>query len=134
MPTLAQDPRFATLLNRKKNEDELDKMVEAWTVEHTDAEVMRLMQEAGVAAGAAATSKDQAEDPQLEHYEFFQEMDHPETGRLRSYHGPIFRLSDAPYELGRPAMLGEHNDFVYTKLLGMSDEEFVELMQEGVFD
>jgi crotonobetainyl-CoA:carnitine CoA-transferase CaiB-like acyl-CoA transferase len=103
-------------------------------MKHTDDEVMKLMQAAGVAAGLAATSKDQAEDPQLEHYKFFEEMEHPETGRLRSYHGPLFRLSHTPYELGRPPMLGEHNDYVYTQLLGMTDEEFVELMQEGVFD
>ena len=134
MPALAQDPKFSTLLNRKKNEDELDRMVEGWTVKHTGEEVMKLMQAAGVPAGFAANSKDQAEDPQLEHYGFFQEMEHPETGKLRSYHGPLFRLSKAPYRMGRPAMLGEHNDYVYTKLLGMSDEEFVQLMQEGVFD
>jgi hypothetical protein len=28
--------------------------------------------------------------------------------------------------------LGEHNDYVYTKLFGFSDEEFVQLMTEGV--
>jgi benzylsuccinate CoA-transferase BbsF subunit len=134
MPALKDNPKFGTLLNRKKNEDELDRIVEAWTMKHTDDEVMKLMQAAGVAAGLAATSKDQAEDPQLEHYKFFEEMEHPETGRLRSYHGPLFRLSHTPYELGRPPMLGEHNDYVYTQLLGMTDEEFVELMQEGVFD
>jgi len=34
-----------------------------------------------------------------------------------------------------PALcLGEHNEFVCTQLLGMSDEEFVGLMAEGVFD
>jgi crotonobetainyl-CoA:carnitine CoA-transferase CaiB-like acyl-CoA transferase len=43
-------------------------------------------------------------------------------------------MSKLSYEMGRPPMLGEHNDYVYTKLLGMTDEEFVELMQEGVFD
>jgi benzylsuccinate CoA-transferase BbsF subunit len=133
-PALAQDPRFATLLDRKKNEDELDKIAEEWTTKHTAEEVMGLMQAAGVAAGVAANAQDQAEDPQLKHYQFFHELEHPETGKLSSYHGPLFRLSKSPYELARPPMLGEHNDYVYTKLLGMSDEEFVELMQEGVFD
>jgi benzylsuccinate CoA-transferase BbsF subunit len=133
-PSLAMDRRFATLLDRKKNEDELDRIVEAWTTQHSEGEVMRLLQAAGIAAGAVATSKDQAEDPQLDHYGFFEEMEHPETGKLRSYHGPLFRLSGTSYEMGRPSLLGEHNDYIYTHLLGMSDEEFVELMQEGVFD
>jgi benzylsuccinate CoA-transferase BbsF subunit len=133
-PALAKDPRFATLLNRKKNEDELDKIVEEWTIKHSPEEVMGLMQSAGVAAGMVANGKDQAEDPQLEHYHFFNQMEHPETGNLSFYHGPLFRLSKLPYELGRPPLLGEHNDYVYTKILGIPDEEFVQLMEEGVFD
>ena len=30
--------------------------------------------------------------------------------------------------------LGEHNHYVYTKILGLSDEEFVALDAEGVFE
>ena len=131
-PTLVKDPKFATLLNRKKNEDELDKIVQEWTIKHTPEEVMGLMQAAGVAAGVVANAKDQAEDPQLEHYHFFNEREHPETGKLSIYHGPLFKLSKTTYELGRPPLLGEHNDYVYTKLFGLSDEEFVQLIAEGV--
>ena len=107
-------------------------MVEEWTVEHTPEEVMSLMQQAGVAAGIVADGKDQDEDPQLEHYHFFNEQEHPVTGKLSFYHGPLFRLSKTPYELGRPPLLGEHNDYVYTKLLDISDEEFVQLITEEV--
>ncbi len=131
-PGLAEDSRFSTLLSRKKNEDELDKIVEEWTVNHRDEEVMKRMQSAGVAAGVVETSEDQAKDPQLEQYDFFHEMEHPETGKLRTYHGPLFRMSKLSYEMGRPPMLGEHNDYVYTKLLGIPDEEFVRLMEEDV--
>jgi crotonobetainyl-CoA:carnitine CoA-transferase CaiB-like acyl-CoA transferase len=131
-PTLAADPRFATLLSRKKNEDELDAIVEAWTSKHTPEQVMALMQTAGVAAGAVANSKDQAEDPQLKHYQFFHRQEHPEIGDLPVYHGPLFRLSKAPYELGRPRLLGEDNAYVYTNILGLSDEEFVQLLAEEV--
>lgn len=131
-PALVKDPKFATLLNRKKNEDELDKIVQEWTIKHTPEEVMGLMQAAGVAAGVVANAKDQAEDPQLEHYHFFNEREHPETGKLSIYHGPLFKLSKTTYELGRPPLLGEHNDYVYTKLFGLSDEEFVQLIAEGV--
>jgi benzylsuccinate CoA-transferase BbsF subunit len=129
-PTLAKDPKFATLLKRKKNEAELDKVVEAWTIKHTPEEVMALMQTAGVAAGVVANSKDQAEDPQLEHYQFFRQLEHPETGKLPIYHGPLFRLSKTPYELGRPPLMGEDNAYVYTNILGLSDEEFVQLLAE----
>jgi benzylsuccinate CoA-transferase BbsF subunit len=131
-PSLAKDPKFATLLNRKQNEDELDKIVEGWTIKHDPQEVMRLLQAAGVAAGAVSSSKDVAEDPQLAHYNYVHEVDHPEMGKLSLYNGPIVRLSKTSYNTGRPPLLGEDNEYVYTKLLGLSDEEWVELMAEGV--
>jgi len=129
---LAADSRFATLSSRKQNEDELDKIVEEWTVKHSPQEVMDLMQASGVAAGAVADAKDQAEDPQLRHYHFFEEQEHPVIGKIPFYHGPCFRLSETPYEIGRATMIGEHNEYVYTKLLGLSDEEWVRLMADGV--
>jgi benzylsuccinate CoA-transferase BbsF subunit len=131
-PQLRKDRRFATLQDRKDHEDELDKIVENWTMKQPAEKVMSLMQAAGVPAGVVTNGKDQAADPQLQHYHFFNKLDHPEMGELSFYHGPLFRLSDLPFELERPPIIGEDNDYVYTKLLGIPDDEFVKLMEEGV--
>jgi benzylsuccinate CoA-transferase BbsF subunit len=131
-PALAEDHCFSTLSSRKQNEDELDGIIEEWTSQHTKEEVMRLMQASGVAAGIVSNARDQAEDPQLAHYQFFETVEHPTIGKIPFYHGPPFRLSDIPYEIGRAAMIGEHNDYVYTQLLGLSDEEWAQLIAEGV--
>ncbi len=42
-PKLAGDVRFATLLARKENENELNRLVEEWTTNQTPEEVMKLM-------------------------------------------------------------------------------------------
>jgi benzylsuccinate CoA-transferase BbsF subunit len=131
-PTLAKNPKYATLKKRKENEDALDKLVEEWTAKHTPEEVMDLMQQSGVAAGLVSNAKDMAEDPQMKHYNFFVEREHPVQGKIPFYHGPGFRMSGADYEVGRSNLLGEHNDYVFTKMLGLSDEKFVELVSEGV--
>ena len=131
-PSLARDPRFETLLQRKENEDELDRLVEAWTSQRSPEDVMRLMQTSGVPAGLVANGRDLAEDLHLKHYRFFEEREHPAQGKIPFSHGPGFRLSDASYEIGRSGLLGEHNDYVYTKLLGFSDREFAGLVAEGV--
>jgi len=131
-PSLEQDSRFANLARRKENEDELDRIVEAWTSKQDKSKIMQLLQSAGVGAGIVSNAKDQAEDPQMAHYNYFETVEHPTTGKIPFYHGPPFRLSETPYELGRATLIGEHNDYVYTKLLGVSDEEFVQLMAEGV--
>ncbi|MFH1381616.1 MAG: CoA transferase [Chloroflexota bacterium] len=133
-PPWSKDPRFGTLLGRKKNEDELDRLVEEWTVNYPAEQVMTMMQSAGVAAGVLETNQDMMEhDPQLKHRHFFRELDHPETG---PYHAPgsAFNLSRATYELKRAPLLGEHNEYVLKELLSMSDSEIAKLSAEGVLE
>jgi len=133
-PDWTRSPKFATFLGRKKNEDELEKLVEEWTINFTAEEVMRRMQEAGVPAGVVATALDVYEDPQLEHRQHFTTLNHAEMGAYPHERSAAI-LSDSPGKLTMPApCLGEHNHFVYTKLLGMCDEEFNQLLNEGVFE
>jgi benzylsuccinate CoA-transferase BbsF subunit len=133
-PPWARGPRFATLAGRKEHEDELDELVGEWTRWLTAEQVMAMMQAAGVAAGVVQTCEDIYHDPQLKHRHHFQQLEHPEIGR-HSYQLPPYRLSETPAELRMPApCLGQHNEYVYTKILGMSDEEFIELVNDGVFE
>jgi len=131
---LEHDPRFDTLANRKQNEDELDRLIGLWTREHQAEEVMHLLQRAGVACGVVETGQDIHEDPQLQHRHHLQVLNHPEIG-LHSYDTQSFQLSETPARLGRPGpCLGEHNEYVCKNFLGMSDDEFVTLLNEGVFE
>jgi benzylsuccinate CoA-transferase BbsF subunit len=133
-PAWTKDPKFTSLPDRIKNSDELDNLIEEWTTNFTAEQVMTMMQAAGVSAGVVENAEDLFQDPQLKHYQHFHELDHPILGRLAYYQGPGFRLSEASYEVARPPLLGEHNEHVYCEILGISDDEFVQLMQEGVFD
>jgi len=131
-PPWTKDKRFATLSGRLKNSDELDRLVEGWTREHTAEEVMTLLQEQGVAAGVVQNASDLANDPQLKARDFFVELDHPELGKTISDATPI-RLSDTPAGYVRAAPVqGQDNDYVYGNLLGMSEDEIAELRQQGV--
>jgi benzylsuccinate CoA-transferase BbsF subunit len=133
-PSWTQDPKFATVLGRKENEIELDRLVEEWTKTLTAEEVMNKLQAAGVAAGVVQSGKDLIEDPQLVHRHHFWYLNHPEMGSC-AYDGPPFILSDTPAEIKMPApCLGEHNEYVCTQLLGMPDEEFVGYLVDGVFE
>lgn len=132
-PEWTNDRRFGTLLSRKRNEEELDRLVEEWTRERSPEEVANLLQAVGVPAGVVSNAKDQREDPQLKHYRFFRELDHPSMGKLGFYHPPGFKLSGVAPEVSAPPVLGQDNEYVCTQILGLSDEEFVELIQDGVF-
>jgi crotonobetainyl-CoA:carnitine CoA-transferase CaiB-like acyl-CoA transferase len=131
-PPWADDKRFATLSGRLKNDDELDKLVEGWTREHTAEEVTALLQREGVAAGVVQDTSDLTNDPQLRARGFFIKLNHPELGRTTSDATPI-KLSDTPARYSRAApVIGQDNDYVYGKLLGMSEGELAELRQQGI--
>ncbi len=131
-PPWTKDPKFTTLIGRKQNEDELNKLVEQWTINFTDEQVMTRMQAAGVNAGVVQSAKNVYEDPQLKHRNFFWELDHKVIGTY-SHLGQTSILSKTPAEPQMPApCLGEHTEYVCTNLLNMSDEEFIELLSAGV--
>jgi len=131
-PSWAEDSRFANLASRRENADELNKLVEEWTKQHYAEEVMALLQEHGVAAGVVQDASDLANDPQLKQRGFFIELDHPEMGKTISDATPV-RLSDTPAKYNRAAPTpGQDNDYVYKKLLGMSEDEVAELGEQGI--
>ena len=126
-PTWTEDKKFATLSARLKNAEELDKLVEAWTREHTAEEVMALLQEWGVAAGVVQDAGDLANDPQLKAQGFFIEL-----GKTISDATPI-KLSRTPARYRRVAPArGQDNNYVYGELLDMSEEQLSELRQQGI--
>jgi len=133
-PDLAEDPRFATMLARVENSEQLDLLVEEWTGARSAEEVMGQLQQAGVAAGAVLNGRDLVENDHLNARGFYKELVHPEIGRHR-YLSPPFRLSRTPGEPRLPApCLGEHNEYVCKHIVGMSDEEFVGLLNRSVLD
>jgi len=130
---LVKDTRFATLTAAKEHEDELERIVEAWTLGMSAEMVMSRLQQAGVAAGIVANAEDVHCDPQLRLRKHFLRFDHPVIG-LHDVDALPPRFSRTPARAyRREPCLGEHNAYVCTEIMGMSDEEFVRLLQEGVF-
>ena len=132
-PLWTQEPRFATMLSRVKNSTELDKLVEEWTINHSPEEVMVLLQNAGVAAGVVQNGKDLWQDPQLIHRNSICELEHPEIGTAVCQRVGV-TLPEVPYELRRAPLLGEHTEDICKRVLNMTDEEFIELFNDGVFE
>jgi benzylsuccinate CoA-transferase BbsF subunit len=133
-PELATDPRFDTLLNRKKNEKELNALISEWAADRTPEAVMEQLQAAGVPAGVVKNTADMYVDPQVNSRGMYWKMDHPEVGEF-THLGQSFIMSETPGRPYRPSpLIGEHTQQICSEILGMSDEEFVNLMAQGVFE
>lgn len=131
-PDWTKQAIFSTLKLRKENEDELEKNVAVWTRNHTPQEVMSQMQAAGVPAGAVQNAQEVMDDPQLKEREFLVLQRHPVLGEF-GHPTPPYKLLKTKAQIRTSPCLGEHNEYVCTKLLGISDEHFIELFQQGVF-
>jgi benzylsuccinate CoA-transferase BbsF subunit len=126
-PELASDPRFATLADRKANEDDLEAEVTAWTITRDPFDAMRALQAAGVAAYPPQMNKELDADPHLNARGIFVEKEHPEVG-VRRHVGIPWRMSDTPCEVRRAApVMGQDNDYVFGELLGYSSDQIADL-------
>jgi crotonobetainyl-CoA:carnitine CoA-transferase CaiB-like acyl-CoA transferase len=92
---------------------------------------MHLLQAQGIAAGPVIGPLGAYADPHLRERGFFREVTHREAG-THLYPGMCFRYAGTPVDIRIPApCLGEHNDYVYGKLLGMTDAEIAQLKAEN---
>lgn len=131
-PGWTMEESFCDAYQRHKNQEELDERVQEWTMTHTTYEVMELLQAAGVAAVPSLNSEGLYNDPHLRERGCFQEVDHAIMGK-RVVVAPHWKFSHTPASTCRPApLLGEHNEYVFLELLGMSPAEMEELAQRGV--
>jgi crotonobetainyl-CoA:carnitine CoA-transferase CaiB-like acyl-CoA transferase len=131
-PPWSKDDRFANRQGRLSNREALDNYIEEWTTGYDHMELASMLQESGVRAGAVLDTAEVAGDPHLNRRGFFEELSHPEAGTHR-YPGVSWRMSRTPGRLRMPApCFGEHNRYVFSELLGMSDAEISRLEEEGV--
>ena len=129
-PEWIKDARFSTLWERKRNEDELEKLIETWTVNYTAEQVEALMQNAGVPAGVVESTKDLLSDPQLKRRGTFRELNHKTMGPILRV-GPASRFSRTCDVQFAPPILGEHNSYVLGEILHLSEDEISDLYAEG---
>ena len=132
-PEWAAEERFATAESRWKNQDALDAHLSTWTRQIGKHEAMRLLQAAGVAAGAAQTPEDLNEnDDQLAARGIFFEMDHPVIGWGRFEGNPMKMSRILPDNWRSAPLLGEDNNYVFGEVLGMGSAEIEDLRERGI--
>ena len=126
-PAWTDDDQFHTLADRLTHQDELDAHIESWTRKRSNDSIMRLLQSAGVPAGAVLDSAALLQDSHLQERGFFQ----IEEGEMLWPQEPI-RLStaDTRTRTATPS-LGQHTSEVLHELLGLTEAELDALQHAG---
>ena len=130
-PELGDDPRFRRHEDRKAHEDELDRLISGWTRSCDARSLANELQQLGIAAAKSQSSVDLVSDDHLWARGFFREV-HDGTGRARTIVGPSWKMSrDAAIHHAAPR-LGEHNQYVFGEILGLSAAQQQALLDAGV--
>ena len=126
---LANDPNYSDIDWVVEHTDELNEMIEAWTMERTKYEVFHILGKAGVPCGPTLNAEDIYTDPQLLAREMIVTLEHPDRGAFMVPGCPV-KMSDSPAELQIAPSLGMQTEEVLKELLQMTDGDLAELREQ----
>src|SRR6195952_4856250 len=111
-PELFEDPRFDSNFKRgKTNRAKLMDLINLWAGQRTAAEIMGLLDDAGIPSARYNELPDVWEDPQVKHRNLRATTPHPyaEAGSVDLIQSPLAQMSASPATIRRPPpILGEH--------------------------
>jgi crotonobetainyl-CoA:carnitine CoA-transferase CaiB-like acyl-CoA transferase len=127
-----KDPRNATKGLRWARKWELAKEIEEMTTQYTIKELGERLDRERVANSPILNIQQVVEDPHLNQRGYFVEVDHPIIGKAK-VSGLPYKLSKTPGAIERTSpLVGEHNEFILGKYLGMDRARVQKLKEEGV--
>ena len=132
---LANDPRFADVLARRRNHDEIDQILGQWTKDHEKYDLMHLLQAKGIPAGPVLTGQEIHFDPQYQSRNFLERVDYPEERQMgtRLFMGRPYKFSNVPLKIPKPApAFGEDNEPLLQELLGLDQAAYDQLVQDSI--
>ena len=128
-PELLQ-PRLASIF-RYRYADEVEEAIRPWVESRSAEEIFTEGQEWRMPVAKVMGVEELADDPQYKARDYFQDIDHPQAGRL-TYPGAPFKMSDTPATISRAPLLGEHNDEIYSGPLKLNRKKMAELKERNV--
>ena len=132
-PELGDDARFRKNdMVRFTNSKLIDKLVGAWVAGLTADEVLAVLRKERVPCSVVNTVDRLVSDPQVAARDMLLYVDYPGLGKIPVPGTPL-KLSATPGGMSSPApRIGEHNEEVYSGLLGYSSTKLAQLKKKGI--
>lgn len=131
-PELATDARYLKIADRRKNQNDVWKLLDQFGSKYTKRELMEILNGLDVPCGPIMSTADLANDVHVRGREMYVELDHPQRGKWFNVGMPI-KLSASPAEIKRSPTLGEHTEEILKDVLGWSDDQIAAKKQAGAF-
>lgn len=131
-PEWASNPAYRTKQQRWEKKFILAEEIEKWAANYTVKEAGEILDGERVANSPILNIQQVVDDPHLNARGYFVEVEHPIIGKAK-IPGIPFKLSETPGKVERPSpLVGEHNELILGKYLGISSAEVKQLNAEGV--
>ncbi|WEX08719.1 CaiB/BaiF CoA-transferase family protein [Chelativorans sp. AA-79] len=115
-PGLADDPRYATNVERVRNLDTLHPLISQVLAENTLDHWLDAFGSCSVPCGPINTIPRVFEDPQVRHRQMLRRLEHPLAGEVPQVVSPM-RFENAPLEFKTPPpLLGQHTEALLEEL------------------
>ena len=122
------DPRYATKDARRKLRQEINDIVEGFTMSHTSVDALAIFDKFDVPAGVIYDIGEAFNDPQVKHLKMSQKVQSGVLGELNLLRQP-FHLSRTPSQLALPTPeFGEHTNELLREF-GFADAEIARLRE-----
>jgi crotonobetainyl-CoA:carnitine CoA-transferase CaiB-like acyl-CoA transferase len=121
---------------RAKDLPKLNAIFADWAKKKTAEELVQTMIDLQVPCGIVKEVTDLLEDPQLKARNMVVDITHPKMGSIKTFNLPIkFFETEVGIQKGEnpvEPLLGEHTTEILGRVLGISDEELVQLKEQEV--
>lgn len=132
MEHLLDDERFSDVGRRLVHVEEIEAITQEWCSRHDAAEILRMMEKAGIVCSKVEEVSDVLGNPQLKHRNKIINVPHRLMGDVPMMEMPM-SFQNNPFELRRAApTLGEHNEEVLGEWLGKTAEEVERYRLSGI--
>jgi CoA:oxalate CoA-transferase len=129
---MGYDPKFGSDMDRFNNAELIDSVVKEWVAQRTVEEVTRTLRKARVPCSVVNTVDKLIDDPQVKANEMINMINHRGLGGIPLPGIPI-KLSKSPGNIKSISpKIGEHNEEIYLRLMGLSPEEFDQLKKDSI--
>ena len=129
---LLHNSLYKNALERIKYHDEIDEILNNWTVQYDKFELMHLLQKHFIPSAAIMNEREIVYNEHLTSRDYFIKIDHPIAGE-HSYPKNIWEFRDIQEPLFKRANIyGEHNEEILNSILGINQEDIAKMWNKKI--